>query len=92
MGLFSGRVEMGDPRCREGVCPHNISDAVAAEIYRWGDDRLGVQYYFSTGKWKAHEVTADDWPVIERLEREGRAVYQNDDVRALVQRARKQSR
>jgi hypothetical protein len=37
-------------------------------------------------------MTADDWPMIERLEREGRAVYQNDDVRALAQRARERSR
>ena len=79
---------MGDPRCRETVCPHQISDAVAVEIYRWGDDRLGAHYYFSTDKWKAHEITADDWPVIERLEREGRVAYQSDEIRELARRVR----
>jgi hypothetical protein len=81
-------VEMGEPRCREGVCPHLISDAVAVEIYRWGEDRLGARYYFSSETWKAHEVTADDWPVIERLEREGRVIYQSDEIRELARQAR----
>ena len=74
---------MGEPRGPEGVCPYNISDAVAAEIYRWGGKSLGVRYYFPGDKWKAREIGSADWPVLDRLEREGRVLFENDGVRRL---------
>ena len=62
---------MGEPRGPGGVCPYNISDAVAAEIYRWGGESLGVRYYFPGDTWKAREIGPADWPAIDRLERAG---------------------
>ena len=52
---------MGEPRGPGGVCPYNISDAAAAEIYRWGGESLGVRYYFPGDKWKAREIGPADW-------------------------------
>ena len=80
---------MGEPRYPEGVCPYNITDAIAAEIYRW-DEQLGVRYYFPGDKWKAHEIGPADWPIIDRLGREGHLVYENNNVRRLWQSERHQ--
>jgi hypothetical protein len=82
---------MSEPRGPGGVCPYNIDDAVAAEIYRWGADSLGVRYYFPGDKWKAREIGFADWPVIDRLDREGHLLYENDDVRRLWRASRERS-
>jgi hypothetical protein len=55
---------MGEPRGPESICPYNIGDALAAEIYRWGGESLGVRYYFPGDKWKACEIGSADWPTI----------------------------
>ncbi len=83
---------MGEPRGPGGVCPYNISDAVAAEIYRWGGESLGVRYYFLPGDtWKAREIGPADWPAIDRLERAGHLRFENDDVRRLWRAGRASS-
>jgi hypothetical protein len=51
---------------------------------------LGVRYYFPGDKWKAHEIGPADWPIIDRLGREGHLVYENNNVRRLWQSERHQ--
>jgi hypothetical protein len=41
-------------------------------------------------KWKAHEIGPADWPIIDRLGREGHLVYENNNVRRLRQSERHQ--
>ena len=82
---------MGEPRGPESICPYNIGDALAAEIYRWGGESLGVRYYFPGDKWKAREIGSVDWPTIDRLEREGHLLFESDDARRLWRASRERS-
>jgi hypothetical protein len=81
---------MGEPEGSRGICPYNISDAVAAEIYRWGAGGLGVRYYFPGDKWKAREISPADWPIIDQLERDSHLLYESDEVRRLWRASREQ--
>ena len=63
------------------------AEAISARIIPWDDEvGIGVAYDFHGGKHQAHAIADDDWPVIRRLEQEGRLTYTNDTVRRLVAR------
>ena len=60
---------------------HKIDDAVSAEIIRWDGGRFGVNYTFADGAREVRAVVSDDWPVIRRLEREGKLSCCSDEAR-----------
>jgi hypothetical protein len=63
------------------------SAAISARIVPW-DGAIGVGYILPGGKRTAHPIKADDWPIIARLEREGRLDYSSDAVRERTERER----
>jgi hypothetical protein len=63
------------------------TEAISARIIPW-EGSLGVAYNFHGGKHLAHAIADDDWPIIRRLEQEGKLTYTNDAVRTLAQRSR----
>jgi hypothetical protein len=53
----------------QNVWPYAIADAVAAELYLWNRDQLGVAYKYADGIGEAGPVGPEDWPQIVRLAR-----------------------
>jgi hypothetical protein len=63
------------------------SAAIAARIIPW-DRAIGVGYVLPDGKRSAHPIKPVDWPIIARLEREGRLTYASEAVRERAERER----
>ena len=56
------------------MADHPKTEAISGRIITW-DDGLGVAYDFQGGKHRAHAIADDDWPVIRRLEQDGKLTY-----------------
>jgi hypothetical protein len=66
------------------IWPYAIADAVAAKLYLWDLEQLGVAYTYADGFGEAGPVGSDDWPEIRRLKRAGRLAYRSDAARELA--------
>jgi hypothetical protein len=72
------------------VDPMNLpgkGEAISGCIVPW-DRRLGIAYVLPGGKRMALPIEADDWPIILRLERDGKLTYSSDAVRKRAERGR----
>jgi hypothetical protein len=68
------------------VWPYAIADAVAAELYLWDREQLGVAYSYADGIGEAGPVGPEDWPQIVRLARADKLTYRDQTVRDLAAR------
>jgi hypothetical protein len=55
---------------------------ICATIIRWDTmPGIGVDYEFENGDRKAHAICREDWPIIKRLEHEGRLTFVRPELR-----------
>ena len=53
-------------------------EAISAKVLVWESGKLGISYLYPNDNRQIHVIGADDWPVIERLEKEGQVTFEND--------------
>jgi hypothetical protein len=70
----------------QNVWPYAIADGVAAELYLWDREQLGVAYGYADGIGEAGPVGPEDWPQIVRLARADKLTYRDQEVRDLAVR------
>jgi hypothetical protein len=57
--------------------PHTIDEAISAKVLLWESGKLGISYLYPNHDCQMHAIGTDDWPVIERLEKEGQITFEN---------------
>jgi hypothetical protein len=67
-------------------------DAISGRIIPWAGDQLGIAYDYQGGKHEANPIEANDWPIVDRLERTGQVTYTNDRARELAVKVRENNR
>ena len=58
--------------------PHSLDEAISATVLVWESGKLGISYRFPNDDRQIHVIGVDDWPIIERLEKEGQVTFEND--------------
>ena len=58
--------------------PSSLDEAISAKVLVWESGKLGISYRYPNDNRQIHVIGADDWPVIERLEKEGQVTFEND--------------
>ena len=61
--------------------PHSLDEAISATVLLWEFGKLGISYRFPDDDRQVHVIGVDDWPIIERLEKEGQVTFENDIAR-----------
>jgi hypothetical protein len=64
--------------------PYAIGDAIAVELYRWADDKLGAAYSYADGMGEAGPVGPQDWALLRRLARADKLTYRDQATRELA--------
>ena len=57
--------------------PHSLDEAISATVLVWEFGKLGISYRFPDNDRQVHVIGVDDWPIIERLEKEGQVTFEN---------------
>ena len=58
--------------------PSSLDEAISATVLVWESGKLGISYRFPNDDRQIHVIGVDDWPIIERLEKEGQVTFEND--------------
>ena len=61
--------------------PHSLDEAISATVLVWESGKLGISYRFPNDDRQIHVIGVDDWPIIERLEKESQVTFENDIAR-----------